>query len=474
MWNIPLLRAGRPYESMSSIRIDDFRSGKPVATVSQANPGLIAKDIRRTNRDIFRNFSTSDMLEICRKATRHFLHSDLPVGGTAQSPTDYVQCLSATTGMPETLCRKNMTKIQGMLENMEQVLRGLTRGLDLSVFDVAGGRASVPANPISFACETNVLGAILPNNSPGVHSLWLPAIAMKVPLILRPGREEPWTPLRIVQSFLAAGCPKDGFGFYPSDYSGATEILLRCGRSMLFGDESTGRPWNHDRRIQIHGPGWSKIIFGMDKISQWQDYLDLMEDSVVENGGRSCINASGIWVTQHGFEIAEALAKRLARIEARSMEDPQARLAAFPMKKVAKRINDMIDSQLRTKGAVDLTARYRKTGRLIEIEGGAYLLPTVIWCEDPSHPLANTEFLFPFVSVVQAPQTELLPRIGHTLVATVITEDETLQRELLSTNLVERLNLGAIPTNRIAWDQPHEGNLFEHLFRQRAFQQYAV
>ena len=35
---------------------------------------------------------------------------------------------------------------------------------------------------------------------------------------------------------------------------------------------------------------------------------------------------------------------------------------------------------------------------------------------------------------------------------------------------IGRLNLGPIKTNQIVWDQPHEGNLFEHLYARRAFQ----
>jgi hypothetical protein len=27
-----------------------------------------------------------------------------------------------------------------------------------------------------------------------------------------------------------------------------------------------------------------------------------------------------------------------------------------------------------------------------------------------------------------------------------------------------------MPTNQISWDQPHEGNLFDHLYGRRAFQ----
>jgi hypothetical protein len=53
---------------------------------------------------------------------------------------------------------------------------------------------------------------------------------------------------------------------------------------------------------------------------------------------------------------------------------------------------------------------------------------------------------------------------------TAITHDPSIRRRLLSSSLVGRLNLGAIPTNHISWDQPHEGNLFDHLYSRRAFQ----
>ena len=40
--------------------------------------------------------------------------------------------------------------------------------------------------------------------------------------------------------------------------------------------------------------------------------------------------------------------------------------------------------------------------------------------------------------------------------------------------LIRRLNLAAIPTTKISWDQPHEGNLFDHLYARRAFQRHRV
>ena len=76
--------------------------------------------------------------------------------------------------------------------------------------------------------------------------------------------------------------------------------------------------------------------------------------------------------------------------------------------------------------------------------------------------------------LVEIPQTELLQHIGPSLVVTALTEDEELVRDLLASPAVERLNLGPISTNKISWDQPHEGNLFDFLYRQRALQTAAA
>ena len=142
---------------------------------------------------------------------------------------------------------------------------------------------------------------------------------------------------------MEAGCPPQAFGFYPTDYSGAGEILLQCGRSLLFGGGSTVAPWQANPNVQIHGPGRSKIIIAADRVSRWEEYLDLMVSSVAENGGRSCINASGVWVPSHGREIAEALAKRLAEIAPKPLDDPDAEIAAFTNPKVAEGISGLID-----------------------------------------------------------------------------------------------------------------------------------
>ena len=108
---------------------------------------------------------------------------------------------------------------------------------------------------MSYFPRGESLGVVLPSNSPGVHSLWAPAFALKTPLVLKPGAAEPWTPYRIIQALIHAGAPPDVFGYYPADHAGAAEILRRCGRGMVFGDVSSTRQWQGDPRVEVHGPG---------------------------------------------------------------------------------------------------------------------------------------------------------------------------------------------------------------------------
>lgn len=471
--HIPALRAGKPYKSLTFTDLPDVRTGDPVARLTQVNPGLIARDLRdaEAHRHILAGLSSSRLLEICRQAAELFMSADLPVDPGAdglQSPEAFVRAQSATTGMPQSLCRGNMQKIRYVLAEMETVLGGLTRGLDLAVLD--DGWSNRSGRMLSYVSVARNLGAVLPSNSPGVHSLWIPAVALKVPLVLKPGSQEPWTPMRILQALRAAGCPEQALGFYPTDYNGAREVLLRTDRSMVFGDESTVRPWKHDPRVQLHGPGWSKVALGADRVDDWERYIDLMVTSIAENGGRACLNASGIWVPRHGREIASRLAERLSEIVVRPLDDPQATLAAFSNPAVAHKISAFIDTQLKQGGAEDLSARHRSGSRVVELDGCTFLLPTLIWCEDPGHPLASTELLFPFAAVVEVPQSELIERMGATLVLTAVTDDPEFTRQLMNAENVDRLNLGEFPSSRVSWDQPHEGNLFEHLYRQRAFQ----
>jgi hypothetical protein len=132
-------------------------------------------------------------------------------------------------------------------------------------------------------------------------------------------------------------------------------------------------------------------------------------------------------------------------------------------------IDSTITDGLATPGASDVSLAFRDgVSRKASRDGMNYLLPTIIHTPDFSHPLANREFLFPFASVTEVPQAEMLDLIGPSLVVTAITDDASWIPDLLESPHIDRLNVGPTPTNRVQWDQPHEGNLFEFLYRRRS------
>jgi acyl-CoA reductase-like NAD-dependent aldehyde dehydrogenase len=467
---LPILRAGRVYESLDTVDLLDYRTQQPVAKIGQANPGIIKRDARQfaESAAILRKLSVAQIMSLCAKAGELFTTATLPLypGGPTQSPEQYVASLSSTTGLPVALVRRNMDKIAFVLSNTATIIRGLTRGLDTSIIDTGIGTQS--GVTVSYYPTTDALGLVLPSNSPGVNSIWLPALPLRVPVVLKPGREEPWTPLRLIMSLITAGLPPQAFSFYPTSHEGAQEVLNHCSRGVIFGDANTVERYASDPRISVHGPGMSKVIIGNDQIENWPELIDVLAGSVADNGGRSCINASTILVPKYADEIALALAKKLVQITPRASDDPEARLAGFANPKFAQSIDAVIDQGLAVPGATDVTAPLRTGPRCVSLDGSTFLQPTVVRCDTITHPLGNKEFLFPFVSVIQTSQENMLAQIGPSLVVAVITHDPAFTTHALACPLIARLNLGPVPTSRVDWDQPHEGNLFEFLYRRRA------
>ena len=201
MIDIPAIRWGKPYESLEKATIVHFETGEKLATLHQTNPGLVQRDMRRAQRarDILREIPSHELISMVIKAADLYLTADLPLGDGAQSPADFVHYQSATTGLPEHMCRANMDKNHFVLTNMGEVLDALTRGLDLDILGRGHG-VEKRGVPVSYQAQAPVIGLVLPSNSPGVHTLWMPVIPLQVGLVFKPGPQEPWTPYRMTEA----------------------------------------------------------------------------------------------------------------------------------------------------------------------------------------------------------------------------------------------------------------------------------
>jgi len=278
----------------------------------------------------------------------------------------------------------------------------------------------------------------------------------------------------MAEAFFQAGIPREAISVYPGEGDVGAAVLDGCSRSLIFGGTPTVDRYRGNPKVQAHGPGFSKILLGDDQVDHWEQYLDVMVDSIFANSGRGCINCSGIWASRHTQLIAEALAQRLAAVRPLPPEDPESSLAAFTVPGVADAISTAIDADLSRGGAADFTARLRGNGRVAKEGRADYLLPTIVHCDSPEAAIANKEYMFPFATVVQCPEARMLESIGPTLVCSAITCRPEFRQALLDATQIDRLNLGAVPTIQLNWLQPHEGNIVQFLFRARAFQSAAV
>jgi acyl-CoA reductase-like NAD-dependent aldehyde dehydrogenase len=467
--NIPILRWGKPYESLETDDVKHFLTGEPIAKVSQANGGLLQRDMRKAAnaRKVLRDIPIDDLIARVKKAGELYLNATLPLGDGTQSPDEFAHMQSASTGLPEHMCKANMAKNFFVLSHMDQMLDALTRGLNLNILSNGFGVESRGV-VVSYQAQAPAVGLVLPSNSPGVHTLWLPVIPMQIGLVLKPGPQEPWTPYRMTAAFTEAGIPAEAISIYPGGPDVGAAVLASCDRSMIFGGTATVERYKGNPKVQAHGPGFSKIILGDDVVDDWEKYVDLMADSIYLNSGRGCINCSGIWASRHTKEIAAAIAKKIGPVPVLPPEDPKAGLAAFTIPGAAQAIWNQIAAGLKEDGVTDMTSEYG--ARLEEKERCAYLRPTIVHCKSPSNTLAKAEYMYPFASVVECPQEKMLEAMGPTLVCTALTNDPKFQQELTDATHIDRLNIGPIPTIKLDWLQPHEGNIVEFLFRARAYQ----
>jgi hypothetical protein len=112
---LPILRQGVPYYSLDVARVAHHRTREPFVEVSQANPGLIRRDLGKQDiaRSVLQKFSTRELVDICSRAANIF----------TEDPADYISQVSATTGLPHVLVERNMLKIKNVFEHEKRAQR---------------------------------------------------------------------------------------------------------------------------------------------------------------------------------------------------------------------------------------------------------------------------------------------------------------------------------------------------------------
>jgi acyl-CoA reductase-like NAD-dependent aldehyde dehydrogenase len=300
-----------------------------------------------------------------------------------------------------------------------------------------------------------------PGNHPGVHGIWLEALALGYRVAVRPSRRDPFTPHRLISALRAAGFGDDQVVLLPTDYAAADAILRGADLAMAYGGEDVMRKYATQPKMLPQGPGRSKILLTADV--DWREHLDVIVASISQEGGRACVNATAVLVEGDAAPVAQALAERLGAIPSLPPEDEHAVLPVLPVAEARK-----IERYLLAKAA-GTVSWLGGDGIVDELgDGSAALRPAVHELDRPDAEQAGIELSFPCVWVAPWTREAGLEPLKETLVLTALSHDTQLVDALVTEPTISNVYVGDHPTYWMEPDLPHDGYLADFLMRTKA------
>jgi len=433
-----------------------------VVAEATITPAILVNELARKPSPGLRSLPIAKLLEITSRAGEIF--------GTGRpdglDPEAYVRNASLTSGLPLSITRRNTIGVfPQALGLMGRFLEVQSPG-GLGVFDT--GFYEAGGIRIGMVPRGRNVGFVMPGNHPSTHFLWLMALAMKVPVVVKPSSDDLFTPFRLVMSLLDAGLPEDAIAFVPGGHDLTDTIVQSCSLSVLFGMQQLADRYASNRNVRVHGPGRSKVVVTAD--ADFDEAVTLISRLVMDDAGRGCINGSAVVVEGNADTLAAAVAERLAAVPVQSPLAEGAQLGSVRPNEAAA-FNAMIDHGLGG-GARELTPG--PGGRVATVDGVSTMRPTVIEVSSYQHPLFGMELPFPFVVFAGASRAELARAASLSLAVVGAGHDDTLGEELLQEPTIDKVfDSGALSTE---FDprEPHEGYLLDFLYQKKAIRSGAV
>jgi acyl-CoA reductase-like NAD-dependent aldehyde dehydrogenase len=299
-------------------------------------------------------------------------------------------------------------------------------------------------------------------NAPGIHGLWLQALALGYRVAIRPSRREPFTGHRLILALRAAGFRNEDVAYLPTDYAGADEIIQAADLAMVYGGQDVVDKYAADPRVFPNGPGRTKILITAEQ--DWRDSLDVIVDSISNLGGMACVNATAVLYEGDPAPLAHAIAARLSAIPALPSSDERAVLPTQPIaqaRALAAYLAAKADGATAVLGADQIVADLG--------DGNAALRPAVHLLTTPDVEKLNTELAFPCVWISPWSRGDGLEPLRHSLVLNAITSDDNLVDDLVNEPTVTNLYKGNVPTYAMTPAIPHDGYLADFLMRNKGF-----
>lgn len=404
--------------------------------------------------------SIHSLLDIFRKAGKIFYEGK----ADGLKPEEYVRCATLTSGMPISIVRRlTLGSFPQILSAMEHFLLLQSPG-GLAVFDTY--LYQVGEILVGLVPRGRNAGFIMPGNHPLTHYMWLSALAMKIPLIVRPSYRDVFTPYRLVMSLLEAGLPEDALAFFPGAHELVDTITQATALTVVFGGQEIADRYAGDNHVKVYGPGRSKAVVLAN--ADFNQAVDTVYHLIVDDCGRGCINCSAVIVEGNARELIDAVSALLKQIPLISPLEESAQLGAVTNTKEAESYNSLIDGHL-SADAKDWSSV--DGGRIAKIGDVTLMLPTVIEVPSFTHPLFGIELPFPFAVFTSAnSRQEMLVAAQNSLAVVVVGEDEHFSQELLLEPSIDKVFVSGALSTKLDPRAPHEGFILDFLFQKKAFQ----
>ncbi|GCE15621.1 aldehyde dehydrogenase family protein [Tengunoibacter tsumagoiensis] len=448
MAHIPIIRPGGIYTSRDREMLFTLQ-GEPFSELSQTPPLLLTRIINELMAAPTQPLE--ERIAAIKRAGRIFAEETV----AGESPEEYCRNCVQVSGLPLSIMQRSLAEMASFMQAIESEVQA----------QKPHGAIHAPKNiaEVDIAAlwvpRGKTLAVVAPGNHPMTHVSWIQALAFGYHVAVRPGRREPFTPLRLIQSLLLAGLHPGHLAYLPCSHRSVESMIEAADLAIVYGNESTVERYQGQRDVLVRGPGHSKILVEQDLLPS--HLLQTLVEAIAADGGVRCTNASTLLLHERRKGIALELARRLADLPLLPTTHPHACLPVMPVEQ-ARKIRAFIDQV--GADAQDLTASFTTNPPIVEFDDGtAVLRPAVLQCTSNKHPSFGAELPFPCIWVAPWHVEEGLEPLRHSLTLTLLTERETLIQEALLDQSIRRVCWGMGSSFSTIPGLPHDGYVGQFL-----------
>lgn len=412
---------------------------------------------RNEGFEALRSTPVRDLLDRVASAGQLFVGEGAPASGRSGEliPFErYQRNVVEATGLPAGWVRTSAHWLAFGLRHAAESLRAQSPTGDLDVYDEPAYVRETDVG-LAFAPRVRALGAMMPANDPTVYAWLALALAMKVPIVLRPSDRDPFTAVRLGRALRVAGVPAPAVHVLPGDRSVGEAVCREGDHAMAFGGEDALASFRNDPSVERYGPGESVALLARDPTD---DELDTLARGVCRAGGRACFCLTRVVATKECDvdSLADRLARRIANVDTGgprcgSLTDERTGVPGF-----APEDADRLDDAVASLPGTDVTAEYRGD-RLLERDGVSRLRPTVLRTDE-----LVPELPFQFAGITERGRDALPGCLDDAYLAVAIGGDG-LERELVRSPAVRKVYGGRYPA-AVDLRETHETFLTSFLY----------